>query len=152
MADQNDSNRENLAIVVNSLREANKALRRVIHNEATGVGQVEKLEDKFIETCDKFNQFKKCVQKNDEQAEILKSRLERDIDRQREHAESLKRQIDHLKRSIDDRTIENNKLNHEYTIAIDKYRELKKTSDHQLSTTITWSPSPFIQRIHNEPD
>jgi predicted RNase H-like nuclease (RuvC/YqgF family) len=142
------TNTKDLAIVLNSVNEANKALRRVIEKRSNEVGKLEKLEDKFRETNINFCRFKEFVHKSNKQAEMLKSRLDQDIAYHRQNAESLRRQIDHLRRAIDEQTSENSILDHEYKTNVDKHYELKKSD---LSSTIkTNSPQPFIDRLKNE--
>ena len=149
MAEHDDSNVENLAKVVNSLTEANKALRKVIERGANEVGQLERFEDKFRDTRDKFRHFTEFVQKNNRQTELLKARLDQDINLHRQSADSLRRQIEILRRAIDERASENDKLHHEYKINIEKLHELRKNSD-QSSVVKANSSQLFLQRLQNE--
>jgi septal ring factor EnvC (AmiA/AmiB activator) len=151
MDELEDTNTSDLAIVLNSLNEANKALRRVIERGSNEVGQLEKLEDKFRETNKKFCHFKEFAHKSSKQADMLKSRLNQDIVYHRQSADSLKRQIDHLRRAIEEQTEENSRLSNEYKTNVEKHYELKKNND--LSATIgkTSSPQSFIiRRLQDE--
>lgn len=141
---------ENLAIVVDSLGRANKALRAVIEKGANEVGQLKQFEDKFRDTEQKFARFKEFVVKNDKQADTLKSRLDQDVSFHRQNAESLKRQIDYLKRAIEDQSAENEKLMNDLKVDIERLHKLKHNSDRLNTYVNTKSPQLFIQRLQND--
>lgn len=141
------SNIEDLKIVVNSFGDARKALRRVIERGTGEVKQLGDFEAKLRETGDKFFHFKEFVQKNNKQAEILKSRLNQEIHHHRQNAESLKRQIEQLRYAIGEQTSVNDRLGDKYKINIEKLHELRRNSDQTINKTK--SPE-FIQRLQNE--
>ena len=149
MSQRTDTNIERLAIVVKSLTEANKALREIIKRGTGEVGQLEKFEDRFRDVGVEMDRFREIVQKDNKQAELLKSRLDQDIDQKRRYAESLRSEIEHSKREIDDLTIENERLVHETEASIKRLHDLKKNSD-RISNIKTKSPQLFIQRLQNE--
>lgn len=114
-------------MVVESMTNANRALREAIEKSADEVSQLEKFEDHFRSTRERFSQFKRTVLSNNRQADELLVRLEQSLIEKRRNADDLRRQIAVLKHEKKEQDEENQRLD----------KALDENVDHLKSISIT---------------
>lgn len=143
---------DDLSKIVELKTQEIKYWRSLIDRHAEGHNQLKQFQSLFNDTEKKFDRFKKMISKNNDTADILETKLNRTLADRSKNIDNLRNDILNLKRSIENQTAENEKLEKELKEDAEKLGKLKCTeglSNLHLnsSSSTTETHDPFIQRL-----
>ena len=145
--------RDKLAVAVESFSNGVKALREVIRMRDDEIGRLDDFEKKFNETDILFKQFKVLANEHDKMNEDLEVSLQQEVERQKRSTDSLRNQIAGLKKEVGNLTRENDRLERELNMDVEKLHKQNCGNDNSAYVNdfpIIASPNSFIERLVRE--
>lgn len=142
---------DNLATVVESMINANRALRGVIESSAEERSQLEKFEDHFRSAEERFFQFKQTVFNNNHQADELILRLKQSLIEKQRTIEEVKGQIASLENERRLQDEENERLEKALDDNVDSLKTISIAGGNLLSACTSGPPKgEFIDRLFED--
>ena len=143
---------EDLSKIVEIKTQEIKHWRGMINRHADGDDQLKQFEKLFNDTKEKFDNFKNLALTNDETAKILEIKLNNTLSERSKAMDSLRNDIQSLRRAIDNQTAENDLLEKKLREEAEKLNKFKYTKGHSLSyfNNSQTEGHAFIQRLTRE--
>lgn len=138
---------DKLAVFINSITSANQALRDSIQVQDDESGRLDRFVISFRLLSDKFSRLKELDMKHHKKAEDLHLLWQRELNERHLTKEKLSKQVAHLRRAIEEQSIENERLEKDLKENVERLH--KYNNEHGSINTsgfsLVSSPNSFLQ-------